>query len=315
MSVEFHAANLRPELVRTFAAGALAPSVQSETGRWLWHTDLGPVVAGTIVVPSLTIADGEPYGFRFALDTDAGLVRLPGFGEFSRETPPSASDHVSTHIDYFTAISDLTQASLVLEVESTKPPHERPILVGVSRRKNALDIGEPEEFDTTLIDAPALCQRDAPPEIALRICSPTCIAMVLRYFGVAVDLLELARSAYDRASGIYGVWPQGLYAASRHGFVGAVRTFEALDSAAEVLADGLPLVASVSYANGELDGAALSSTEGHLVVICGFRGDHVIVNDPVAENRSAVRRAYPLDQFARVWLRNRGAGYVLAPLS
>ena len=88
MSVSFYAANLSREAMRAFDAAPMAPCVQSETGRWLWHLNLGAIDAGMIVVPSLTISDGKPYGFRFALDTPHGCVSLPGFGDFSRETNP-----------------------------------------------------------------------------------------------------------------------------------------------------------------------------------------------------------------------------------
>ena len=46
---------------------------------------------------------------------------------------------------------------------------------------------------------------------------------------------------------------------------------------------GIPLVASVSFGAGQLDGAPISSSNGHLLVIVGFEADgDVVVNDPAA---------------------------------
>ncbi|MEE8041467.1 MAG: hypothetical protein V3T15_01585, partial [Pseudomonadales bacterium] len=73
--------------------------------------------------------------------------------------------------------------------------------------------------------------------------------------------------------------------------------------------------ASVRYAAGELHGSALAETDGHLVVVCGFDEDRVVVNDPAAANLGEVRRSYAIDEFATVWLRDRGAGYVMGPLA
>lgn len=315
MSVRFFAANLSRDAVRAFDAAPMPPWAQSETGRWLWHLDLGPIAAGTIVIPSLTISDGEPYGFRFALDTPHGCVSLPGFGDFSRPTKPVANDHISTHIDYFGAIANIEQALLVLEVESVAAPEQRPMLLGVSQRSSRLDVPSPGKLSTALIDVPALCQRDAPTEIAMRICSPTCLAMAMRRLGLEADLLEVSRGAYDPGSGIYGGWGQSLYAASRYGVVAAVRTFDSLEEAAALLDAGLPIIASVRYAAGELHGSAVTTTDGHLILVCGFDGDRVVVNDPIAANLGEVRRSYALDEFATVWLRDRGAGYVMGPLA
>jgi hypothetical protein len=51
------------------------------------------------------------------------------------------------------------------------------------------------------------------------------------------------------------------------------------------------------------------------VVVCGFDEDRVVVNDPAAANLAEVRRSYAIDEFATVWLRDRGAGYVMGPLA
>jgi hypothetical protein len=73
----------------------------------------------------------------------------------------------------------------------------------------------------------------------------------------------------------------------------------------------MPIVASVRYTAGELSGAPLGETTGHLVVVTGCDGAHVLVNDPVAPTAADVPRRYRLDEIQRVWLDRAGVGYVL----
>ena len=71
--------------------------------------------------------------------------------------------------------------------------------------------------------------------------------------------------------------------------------------------------AMVRYAEGELTGAAVLRTPGHLLALTGWQGDEVLVNDPAAP-AAAVARRYRLDELARVWLERTGIGYVIFPL-
>ena len=82
-------------------------------------------------------------------------------------------------------------------------------------------------------------------------------------------------------------------------------------SAAWCLTQGLPVIASVWYGAGELAGAAVPETTGHLLVLTGYEGDAVLVNDPAAATAVSVARRYRLDQLCRVWLERAGVGYVL----
>jgi hypothetical protein len=68
-------------------------------------------------------------------------------------------------------------------------------------------------------------------------------------------------------------------------------------------------VASVSFSSGQLSGAPISATNGHLLVIVGFTpsGD-VVVNDPAASTDSGVRRTYDRGQFEDAWLKRYPSG-------
>ena len=82
-------------------------------------------------------------------------------------------------------------------------------------------------------------------------------------------------------------------------------------AAAWCLTRGLPVIASIRYGEGELEGAAIQATSGHLVVLTGCEDGVVLVNDPAAPTRDAVPRRYRRDELTRAWLARGGVGYVL----
>ncbi|HEY8477863.1 MAG TPA: C39 family peptidase, partial [Chloroflexota bacterium] len=82
-------------------------------------------------------------------------------------------------------------------------------------------------------------------------------------------------------------------------------------------AQGRPAIISVRFEPGQLRGAPIQSTNGHLIVVRGFtpEGD-VVVNDPIAPSAASVRRVYQREDLERVWVHNAGGVvYVLAPRS
>ena len=160
-------------------------------------------------------------------------------------------------------------------------------------------------------------------------CSPTSVAMVLGYYDALppkrawsfvpaghpqpwVD--AIARSTYDAAYRGTGNWPfNTAYAATRTGraFVTRLRSMK---EAERFIAAGIPLVISVAFGRGELSGAPISSTNGHLLVVVGFTDDgDVVVNDPAAATNAGVRRTYDRGQLENVWLpESGGLTYVIA---
>ena len=154
-------------------------------------------------------------------------------------------------------------------------------------------------------------------------CSPTSTSMVLGYYDALprpkahawvpdghpqpwVD--QAARSTFDHSYDGTGNWPfNTAYAATLVGGPSFVTRLSSLREAERFVAAGIPLVASISFGSGELDGAPISGTNGHLLVIVGFTesGD-VVVNDPAAEQNSGVRRTYDRGQFEDAWLPTSG---------
>ncbi len=155
-------------------------------------------------------------------------------------------------------------------------------------------------------------------------CSPTSTTMVLGYYGALpsarayawvkdghtdpqVD--HAARMVYDRTLAGTGNWAfNTAYAARRVGRAHVTR-LRNLRGAEAFIERGVPLVVSVTFGRGQLSGAPISSTNGHLLVIVGFtRSGDVVVNDPAASTRRGVRRTYDRGQFEDAWLKRYPSG-------
>ncbi len=154
-------------------------------------------------------------------------------------------------------------------------------------------------------------------------CSPTSTSMLLAYWAHRLGRPDLGVSVPAAARGVYdwtydggGNWPFNVaYAASFAGMDGYVARFPSLAALRPWLAAGVPLALSVSFGPGELPGAPLLSTPGHLLVLRGFTpaGDP-IVNDPAAPDDDAVRLIYPHAAFEHAWLAGSGGTtYVIFP--
>ncbi|MFW6774295.1 peptidase C39 family protein [Nocardioides sp. CPCC 205120] len=159
-------------------------------------------------------------------------------------------------------------------------------------------------------------------------CSPTSVSMVLHYYRALPTssayswvpaghpdpwIDHAARMVYDAEYRGCGNWPFNTAYANQRVASAFVTRLRSLREAEEFIAYGIPLVASISFGRGELDGSPIGATNGHLLVIAGFtpEGD-VVVNDPAAPRNSSVRRVYQRAQFERAWLpRSGGLVYVI----
>ncbi|HEY0739048.1 MAG TPA: peptidase C39 family protein [Herpetosiphonaceae bacterium] len=160
-------------------------------------------------------------------------------------------------------------------------------------------------------------------------CSPTSLTMLLAYWAERTKWPQLAAfldtqvvpeivapAVYDSVYEGTGNWPFNTAYAATLGLEGYVVQLGGLGELAPWLAAGVPLVASIAWQPGDLDGAAVGHSNGHLVVVVGIgeNGD-VIVNDPAADPRQgeSVRRSYPRAQFSRAWQRSGRTVYLVYP--
>jgi hypothetical protein len=169
-------------------------------------------------------------------------------------------------------------------------------------------------------------------------CSPTSTAMVVDFWGEGptaedypagynwVDpsyadpqVDHAARQVFDYTYDGAGNWPFNTAYAATRGLEGFVTRLRSLTEAEQFIKAGIPLVVSVSFKKGELDGAGYG-TNGHLMVIVGFaeNGD-VVVNDPASHlipSNDQVRTTYDREQFENTWIpHSGGVAYVIHPAS
>ena len=190
----------------------------------------------------------------------------------------------------------------------------------MDRRRPRLLSSNPKGESTSTSDRPLpvpfRSQKSEDPDIAGRICSPTSLAMVMEYRGVARSTAEVAAACYDPTHAIYGNWPRNVQAAYSFGIPGYLTRFSDWGDVERMIAGGQPLIISIRVkSEGDLPGAPYRTTEGHLLVLTGFEGeDGVRVNDPAALKREQGQLTYRRAELEQVWMRGAGGvAYVLLP--
>jgi hypothetical protein len=151
-------------------------------------------------------------------------------------------------------------------------------------------------------------------------CSPTATAMILAYWqGDGGPCEPQVRAAvagvFDWLYDGHGNWPFNAAYAATQGFEAYVVRFASLAEAEPWIAAGVPIAITFAWQPGELDGAALPASTGHLAVLAGFDAQgNPVVNDPAADDNGTVRRTYARAQLERLWLQaSGGAAYVIYP--
>ncbi len=307
-----------PSCRRVVDAPAAVVTLHEET---VVDTPTWAAAGATHFVPSFCALTSQPFSVRLELS-----VRMSGEwspwvagASLGPASFPPAPSHAGLDVDV-----DVFGASAGVEAVRLRARVRGPASGAVLEAPWALTLSaaapRPVASEDRTVDAPgvrlvvpARSQVESGGAIGARICSPTSVAMVLDFWGRAVSLEALAAEMFHPATDLYGVWPAAILAAGRHGLAGYLLRFPDWTAARWCLARGLPLIASVRYGAGELTGAAVTETPGHLVVLTGWERDEVLVNDPAAPVARGVPRRYRRDELTRVWLERSGVAYVLAP--
>lgn len=289
-----------------------------EGGDTVARFELPPLKKGLLIVPSLS-ATGKACDWsatwhfrngdrRWRLDTIPSRNSEGTSSAMPERAPDGGPPYVEAQIDCFLTKADIEVSFLELRLHGGAEPEQS--LIVIASRAYQMDAPNLGTRTAPPHPVPAISQMEAKPSIRRHICSPTCLSMVMRL--TAEQAYAFAEECYDPARKMFGIWPRNIRAANARGYLGAIETFSSLDEAAALLNQGYPIIASIRYAKGELKGAAVESTRGHLVVLRGLSRDKVLVNDPAAGGRNEVAREYDRSEFARAWLDRRGVGYVLS---
>jgi hypothetical protein len=185
-------------------------------------------------------------------------------------------------------------------------------------RPSRLSPGDPSRWGK-ILDLP-WCSQMVYPDGGEVWCSPTSLAMVMAYWKRDPRPCEvLVRAAvagvYDRVYQGHGNWAFNVAHAAEQGLSGVVARLESLAQAEAWIAAGVPVILSYAWGEGELEGAPIPKSKGHLAVLVGFdsHGDP-IVHDPAAKTNEEVRRTYRREQLESLWLEHSGGTvYLIHP--
>jgi hypothetical protein len=265
------------------------------------------------LLPSFAPLTDAPLAFRFEVSalvdgewSSWAASATIGAADFA--APPSPTTPLTCDVDVFRAAPAVDAVRLRVRVRAAASARW---IVSLSAADAAPPDLRPPDGAMARLDVPALSQLEADAALGPRICSPTSVAMVLGYWGRETAPAALAAEVFHPALDIYGIWPAAVRAAAARGVAGYLLRFPDWSAARWCLERGIPIVASVRYAAGELTGAAVATTPGHLLVLVGLDGDAVLVNDPAAPTAASVPRRYRADELGNVWLARGGVGYVL----
>ena len=269
------------------------------------------------ILPCFSLVDSGAWAYQFTLQytTQAGhqgRTALAPIGAFMQAESNNKEGPVEAAIDILQIREPLQMANLHLSVQGTNP--QAPALLAVSIRDQDAVCETLSGGQGIAIDVPPRSQMVLRPELASHVCSPTSVAMLLDHYDRSADIYDLIAEVRHQPSGLHGVWPANIRAAAQRGLLGYLLHFPSWDTARALLDEGFPIVASVRYKEGELSDAAIPRTKGHLLVVRGYEGDKILVNDPAAATDAEVVRAYDLREFCRIWLERNAVGYVLFAL-
>jgi hypothetical protein len=113
-----------------------------------------------------------------------------------------------------------------------------------------------------------------------------------------------------------GNWPFNAAFAQTRGLEAWVGRFTTMAEAERWVNAGVPLVISYAWGHGDLAGAPIPTSSGHLAVLVGFDpAGNPIVNDPAAASDADVQRTYDRAQLETLWLQNSGGtAYAIYPV-
>lgn len=239
-------------------------------------------------------ADGRSsLPLPYASFDDAHRASLDGFDDVAK----IATDVVSA-----------TRPIVGIDVGSTHPLERVAISTPPSREDRTAGHGFAR---AVTLDVPEISQYVAAFPDKRSWCTPASLAMLLGTWGLMRDVPRIATAIQDDAYGGTGNWAFAVAYAGRLGFVGAAAYLRAMRSLEGFVRTGIPVAASISWEAGELPGAPLATSDGHIVVVRGFDevGDPV-VNDPA---QPEIRHVYPRAAFEACWLDHGGVALLVAP--
>lgn len=231
--------------------------------------------------------------------------------------PPESKGYILKS-DYFSIERDSIVLKkkikdITFEISSLKLPELKfinIIFTTAKKTRNAKKI----RTKTIKLNIPQISQMIQNTKDRKRICSPTSLLMIFKYYKKNLTLNKIASMVKDRNKNIYGNWLFNTLYANSSGLNSLIARFNSIYEIIPLLKNRIPLAASISFKQGEFKNAPLKKTKGHLIVIKGItdKGD-IITNDPAADSNKTVERIYNIDEFEKAWIVNKhGTAYIIS---
>ncbi|MFP2926135.1 C39 family peptidase [Pyxidicoccus sp. 3LG] len=266
------------------------------SGAWTKWYSLGVWASGASPVRRHSVDSQSDTVARVAIDTLVVTSKKSAATAWQVKTRLFSVDGVATPTLHASAVTTSTS------------PESRP----------TVPAGNPAHWNHVL--AVPQCSQMVYPDGGEVWCSPTSTTMVLKYWRGDTSACEAGVRAavsgvHDWFYGGHGNWPFNTAYAAHQGFQAHVARFTSFAQLEPWLSAGVPAILSVAWGKGELTGAPIPSTAGHLLVLVGFDASgNAVVNDPAGASDAAVRRTYLRSQLEPLWLsRSGGTAYLIYP--
>ena len=297
---------------------------QPITPKWktnVWYQDLPANLLQDAyeIVPCLSISSKSSWGYQCTLEyeTDCGFKGSCDLMAIGWKNPVSQvaekNTFVQANIDFWIIKTKIRQARIRWVIHGLTEIQNIPALFSISSRcKAAFKRLSSAKLSIDKI-VPSISQMLVNPDIKNRICSPTCLGMLIKYHGISINIHDIIAEAYHAPTQLYGVWPANIRAASLYGLCGYVSHIPNWRTAENLIQKSYPFITSIRYKDGELTGAPIEETSGHLVIVRGCNQKKILVNDPASPTEKTVARSYCLEEFRRAWFNGSSVAYILFP--
>ena len=282
--------------------------VDTPAGSWVEVSVRGRLPGGRLTKwysAGVWASDGSTVARHSVKDQDDGDAAMSTDTLVIADGKPAA-EALQVKVRFMTARPDAVPSLRMAAVAvSTAPPKQPPATPG-----------DPARWGKTL-DVAACTQ--SYPDGGEGWCSPTSMSMIVGYWAHDSGPCEpRVRAAvdgvYDWVYDGHGNWPFNTAYAATRGLEASVARFSSLADAEPWIAAGVPVGVSYAWKAGQLTGAPVRSSDGHLGVLVGFEanGDPV-VNDPAGKG-DVLRRTYRRAEFENVWVTHSGGtAYLVYP--
>lgn len=249
----------------------------------------------------------SPYGadcnqsFRFTLVGESTRLRTVVLGP--KKLPLTVDESEITEYTDFFCPPPLEHCTLESRFTSEDPDACGPAFFIARRRSIASRRVAHSDFVNLPVPEVSQMPFEQNPYSHRRLCMPTCMFMVSQFLGVDTTFERVRSLCFNPATNTYGVWPHNIAAFNCLGLTGATILVNHFSDVADLLSSGIPIVASLRFTEGEIPDFPFRFSKGHMVVVRGFSGEELIVNDPA--HYGMVQRRYPKDMFMNVWMKGR----------